>query len=177
MSTTNPQQVGYGCADLLYDHHSTPIFTYAYWLVGNRERASELVQQTFLEAFRTLPNTGMPRASYLSLLRIATRMALAAPDEGPVACPAYQDLAQEAICETADILQTDDWAALGNLPVQYRAVLLLTVQEKLSYDEIAQVLALSPDDVMGNLAQARLAFRAALRGETNNTPTRGYSPR
>jgi RNA polymerase sigma-70 factor, ECF subfamily len=159
MSTTHPRQAAFECADQAYSDFSIPIFTYAYWLVGNRERASELVQQAFLESFRTLLNTDTPRALYLSLLSIATRTVLAALDQG--VCPAEQDSDQGAVTTLLQTAANPVQVALGSLPVRYRAVLLLTVQAKLSYDEIAQVLTHSPDGVMRDLAHARQAFRAS----------------
>ncbi len=39
----------------IYDDYKTPIYNYIYHLVGNREQADDLTQDTFLKAFKALP--------------------------------------------------------------------------------------------------------------------------
>ena len=52
--------------------------------------------------------------------------------------------------------------ALGALPAEQRAVLVLRVFEELSYDEIAETLELSPGTVMSRLFRARERLARAL---------------
>ena len=39
----------------IYDEYKTPIYNYIYHLVGSREQADDLTQDTFLKAFKALP--------------------------------------------------------------------------------------------------------------------------
>ena len=41
--------------DRIYDEFKTPIHNYIFHLVGNREQAEDLTQDTFLKAFKALP--------------------------------------------------------------------------------------------------------------------------
>jgi RNA polymerase sigma-70 factor (ECF subfamily) len=55
--------------------------------------------------------------------------------------------------------------ALRELPARQRQCLLLQVRQELTYEEIAETLALSVNTVRNHLAQARAALRRALEQE------------
>jgi RNA polymerase sigma-70 factor (ECF subfamily) len=59
--------------------------------------------------------------------------------------------------------------AVGNLPGEQRAVLLLVCVEGLSYKAAAEVLEIPLGTVMSRLARARLAVGRALEGESRTT--------
>ena len=53
-------------------------------------------------------------------------------------------------------------SAIDGLPVHYREILLLCEVEEMSYEEIAQVLAIPMGTVMSRLYRARRALRSLL---------------
>jgi RNA polymerase sigma-70 factor (ECF subfamily) len=53
--------------------------------------------------------------------------------------------------------------ALAGLPVQFREILLLCEVEEMSYQEIAETLAIPMGTVMSRLFRARKALRGVLR--------------
>jgi RNA polymerase sigma-70 factor (ECF subfamily) len=53
--------------------------------------------------------------------------------------------------------------AVDDLPVHYREALLLCEVERMSYQEIAEILSIPIGTVMSRLARARKAVRASLR--------------
>lgn len=61
-------------------------------------------------------------------------------------------------------LRLDLAAALGRLPVEQRAPLLLVTIEQLSYAECADVLGIPIGTVMSRISRGRSALRAALDG-------------
>src|SRR5207237_6122032 len=56
----------------IYDEYKTPIYNYVYHLVGDREQADDLTQDTFLKAFRALPKMDANLKLSAWLYRIAT---------------------------------------------------------------------------------------------------------
>ncbi len=113
-----------------------PIYNYVYHLVGDREQADDLTQDTFLKAFRALPKMDANLKLSAWLYRIATNTAYDALRRRKlIAWLPWQDLDHEpADVESADpqeIYGTTEMvrAALRRMPQQYRAALLLYTQE------------------------------------------------
>jgi len=78
------------------------------------------------------------------------------------------DSSEEDFLKT--ITDKDISTALGELPEQYREVVLLSDVEGLSYAEIAEMLEIPPGTVMSRLHRGRKALQKALWGyvESNN---------
>jgi RNA polymerase sigma-70 factor (ECF subfamily) len=147
----------------LYRAHQRPITAYLVRLVGNRETAEDLCQETFLKAMRAWERHD-PHASAVSwLYRIATNAAydslrrqralrwtsldhandLAGPESG----------AEERVLAGA-IMR----AALARLPPGHRAALLLT-SGGYTAGEVASALRCSPTAVRMRLYRARARLR------------------
>lgn len=142
---------------------------------GLGARAEDLTQETFLRVFRGLHAFDPGGAARLStwIFTIATRVALNELRAGKAAevdidgrlerlaagdAPAH-DVARRQLGERLA-------AAVGALPAQARAVLLLSDVFELSYDELARALELDLNTVKSRLHRARAAVRAQLsRGD------------
>jgi RNA polymerase sigma-70 factor (ECF subfamily) len=61
--------------------------------------------------------------------------------------------------------------ALGELPIAYREMILLSDIEELSYKEIAQVLAVPIGTVMSRLSRGRKMLRQALLADSPGRST------
>src|SRR5205085_1413099 len=156
--------------DQIYDEYKTPIYNYVYHLVGDREQADDLTQDTFLKAFRALPKMDANLKLSAWLYRIATNTAYDALRRRKlIAWLPWQDLDHEpADVESADpqeMYGTTELvrAALRRMPQQYRAALLLYTQEGFSYSEIAQALNIAESGVKMYLSRARQSFHRSLQ--------------
>lgn len=163
--------------EMLIDHYQTPLFRYVYRLLGDRGNAEDVVQETFIAAWRGLPTITTPAAFRGWLYQIATRRAFDAlrarrpqvewpseDDVHPSSVNAKQgnhdDPAQLAVqMAQFEALQQ----ALATLPPQQRAAWSMQRIDGLSYDEIATALSLPVSTVRGRIARARqtLAERMA----------------
>jgi RNA polymerase sigma-70 factor, ECF subfamily len=150
----------------IYDEFKTPIYNYIYHLVGNREQADDLTQDTFLKAFRALPRMDANLKVSAWLYRIATNTAYDALRRRKlIAWMPWQDLDHEpADVESADPQETIGTselvhAALRRMPRHYCAALLLYTQQGLSYAEIAAALDIAESGVKMYLSRARHSFR------------------
>jgi RNA polymerase sigma-70 factor (ECF subfamily) len=152
---------------VLVERYWDRLYRWLYHLTHHRHAAEDLVQETFLKAFANLTQfrTGsnfqawLFRIAYNSFVnqwrgseraRQAFPRRLPAPEEGPV----EQVLGREALQLLA--------RAVGRLPADYRAAFLLRVEEGLSFQEIAAVLAIKPETARWRVFKARQKLMAVL---------------
>ena len=154
--------------DALYRQHSRSVARICRALLRDNAEAEDATQQVFLSAHRALLHGAAPRepAAWLATIarnecwaRIRARMStpLATPDGSAdrVARP-LDEAIQRAELETL-------WQALADLPRPQRDAFLLREIRGLSYDQLAEHLALSHASVRSLLGRARQRLRLRLR--------------
>ena len=152
------------------------LFYYVRRLVGGERDAWDVLQQTWLAAYRAMPTLQEPRALRAWLYRIAHRQAVshlrhvgAMPDAGAAgiddAGHVPGDVDDPSFpAETADRVH----AGLSALSLAHREVLTLHFLEDASVEEIAAVLEVPAGTVKSRLFHAKRALRAALeRGDAS----------
>jgi RNA polymerase sigma-70 factor (ECF subfamily) len=148
---------------------SADLYRYAYWLCHSQMQAEELVQETFLRAWRSLHSLRNERAAKSWLITILRRehartyqrRALAVvegadPDEFGAS---RSDVRPEVV-----LLRR----ALRQLSERYREPLLLQVLGGYSTHEIGETLGLSKEAVLSRLFRARRKLRATLEGNEDD---------
>ncbi len=150
------------------------LYNFAHWLTQNRDEAEDLVQETYAKALKGFgsfqPGTNF-RAWIFRILRntfLTSRTGLAATrtvpleseDEPEQTAAVSRETPESILLEQAGQQQVQ--AALEQVPVIYREVLLLCDVEEMSYQEIADTLGVPIGTVMSRLYRARKALRAAL---------------
>ncbi len=163
--------------EALVDHYQTPLFRYAYRLLGDRGSAEDVVQETFVGAWRGLPTLTSTAAFRGWLYQIATRRSFdllrvrrpqpTAPDEEDERRGSLGDAARDRddpaqmVVRRAQVQALQ--AALATLPPEQRAAWSMHQIDGLSYDEVAVALRVPPSTVRGRIARARqnLAERMA----------------
>jgi RNA polymerase sigma factor (sigma-70 family) len=159
---------------VLYDRYAGPLYQYAQRRVGP-EIAQDLVADTFVAALRSRSRYDLGRPDARPwLFGILTRelshhrrgetrryraLARAAPD---VATEAPTERVVEAV--TAGAVRAPLAAALAALSARDRDVLLLIAWGDLTYEEVADALAIPVGTVRSRLHRARSRLRAALGG-------------
>lgn len=170
MSGAHPQSGSFeDLAMPLFDQ----LYNFAHWLTQNREEAEDLVQESYAKALKGFssyrPGTNF-RAWIYRILRntfLTSRTGLKAtstvPLEGDEDGP---DLAVEHETPESIFLNRSHahqvQAAIQDLPVQFREVLLLCEVEEMSYQELAETLGIPIGTVMSRLSRARKMLRARL---------------
>jgi len=141
--------------------HLNAAFNYARWLTRNDAEAEDVVQEACLRALRFLSSLreGDARPWLFAIVRNtwysqASRAANAAPAAPPVVDPADDTLDPEQ-----RLLQRDTVArvraALEQLPIEFREVVLLREIEGLSYKDIAEAVHVPIGTVMSRLSRGR----------------------
>lgn len=151
-------------------NHGRFLYTVAYRLTGNDADAQDLVQEVLLRVRRGL-ETYRPGSLEGWLSRIATnafldevrrrrrRPTVALPDE-PDRVLAGAAGADEALAATA--LPDDVQDAIRALPDDFRAVVVMCDVVGLSYEEIADELAIPIGTVRSRLHRGRAVLRGVL---------------
>jgi len=168
----------------IYDEYKTPIFNFIYHLVGNRELADDLTQDTFYKAFKAISRMDASLKLSAWLYRIATNTAYDALRRRRLITwtslpeldhePADVDHAdpQETIGTTELVRQT-----LEQMPKQYGLALQLYTQHGLTYAEIAKALGIAESGVKMFLSRARHSFREHYRALEAGTVVNRTKPR
>lgn len=144
---------------------------HAWRLLGDAERAKDMVQEAWLEILRGLARLQDVAAFPAWAYRIVTRRCQRAFQRGAreivafdteaseAAAPATEDDAGEFTAELSNVV-----AAIGKLPPLQRAALALFYIEELSVAEIAIATDVPPGTVKTRLMHARRKVRALLEG-------------
>lgn len=153
--------------------YGADLFRYAMWLCGNEALAKDLVQETFLRAWKALDKLKDEKAAKSWLITILRRE-YARTFERKV--PKFTDVETVVVPEDRE-LEPDDQAEvqllrqgiLGLAP-KYREPLMLQVVFGLSCEEIAGELGISKSAVMTQLFRAREQLKTKLQkdGVTGN---------
>jgi len=149
------------------------LYNSAHWLTQNREEAEDLVQDTYAKALRGFssfqPGTNF-RAWMYRILRntfLTSRAGLKATvpleEDDDLAPPATVDTQTPEMVLIDRSQQELLRATIDELPIRFREILLLCEVEEMSYQEIADTIAVPIGTVMSRLSRARAALRAALR--------------
>jgi RNA polymerase sigma-70 factor (ECF subfamily) len=165
---------GVDIAALVVAHHA-PLYRYAYRLCGCPAEAEDLTQQAFLVAqqkLHQLREADRAVAWLFAVLRSCFLKSLR--KQRPAGGQAF-DIEVEHLAVAAPEVDEIDHeqlaAALGELPEEFRVVVLMFYFEELSYQEIARQLAIPIGTVMSRLSRAKGHLRMRL-----TPPAAGNSP-
>lgn len=146
--------------------HLRVLYGTAYRMTRNSHDAEDLVQETFLRAYRGFdrfePGTNM-RAWLFTILHRARTDAFRKAGRSPQTVELLDDgpgvpAAQEALAANTQEIER----ALGSLPEVFRSAVVLRDVEEFSYDEIARILEVPIGTVMSRIHRGRTLLRAAL---------------
>src|SRR3981081_296279 len=166
---------GSGQADATGIEHLDGLYSYAMVLSRNHAEAQDLVQETYVRAIQAMGRlrAGSNMKSWLfTILRNIWFNQLRKRRNGPqmVEIDVWDDVANsvaEPSKNSHDLyvskLETEQVrAAIQELPVQFREIILLREYEDLSYREIASILHCPVGTVMSRLGRTRAKRRTLL---------------
>ena len=157
----------------LAQEYGTDLYRYAMWICGNDALAKDLVQETYLRAWKALDKLKDKKAAKSWLITILRRE-YARTFERKV--PKFTDVENVVVPEDSE-LEPEDRTELRllrqgilQLAPKYREPLLLQVVMGYSCDEISKELGVSKSAVMTQLFRARGQLKTQLQkdGVTGN---------
>lgn len=154
----------------LVDRYRGPLYGFVLRMVKRPAIAEELVQETFVRAYRAAPRFEPTASVSTWLFQIAARLAMNEAArahharevmiDGPDV--ASNSAGPDAALESLELGRAIE-EALDQLPLQQRAAAVLARYEEMSYREIGHVLDISESAVDGLLQRARRRLMTALR--------------
>src|SRR5947207_7454222 len=170
--------------DAIVQQYRRKVFNVAYKFVGRHEEAEDLTQDIFLKIFKAL-GTFDRRANFqtwiISISRNLCidhyrsvrkeRQTIAREVDAPDLQPPSRDRTPYALAEHQD-LRAQLKQALEALPETLRTAVVLRDLQELSYQEIADRLALPEGTVKSRINRGRLELAHQLRRLQENQPVR-----
>ena len=153
------------------------LYNFARWLTQDATEADDLVQETYAKALRGFSGFQLGTNFRAWIFRILRNTFLTS--RTGLKSTAFEDEEMEAIASThptpeAVLIQQADremvQQALTEMAIPFREILLLCEVEEMSYEEIAQVLAIPIGTVMSRLYRARKALRGLLLDKFKGGP-------
>lgn len=160
--------------DLLVARYQRRLLRLVLRLLRDQAEAEDVVQETFLKAYRALPRFRGEAAFYTWLYRIALngarnailRRRLRGAPQGVVPSQLPAPLPEigtpESMLLSKQVMLAID-AALEALPLELRTAIVLREIEGLSYEEIAQIMECPLGTVRSRIFRAREAIARRLR--------------
>lgn len=144
------------------------LYRYAYWLCHEKQVAEDLVQETFLRAWRALDSLKDEKAAKSWLITILRRENARRFERKRFEMSEYEEA---TITDTKSVSNEqqieNDWLRekITQLPTEYSEPLLLQVLGGFSGEDIANMLNLNKNTVMTRLFRARNQLKEALEAK------------
>lgn len=160
--------------DALVRRHRLPVLAIVRPLVGSREMAEDVVQDTFLTGYRNLGALREPERFGSWLVTIARRRAILASASAKRDRTAMQEVLDKAVLNQSGALREPEtnvlrrtelervWAALRGLPPELREPLALQALRELSLPQIAALLEVPVSTIKWRMHEARRRLRRQL---------------
>ena len=150
--------------------YSSWLYRYAYWISGDRSVAEDLVQETFLRAWRFLDSLKEEAAAKSWLTTIVRRENARRFERKQLE---YSDVEMDTIPATQSDFDARPEVlalriALKNLPANHREPLILQVIEGYTLEDIAEIMSLPSNTVATRLNRARQKLKHQLEGLGDN---------
>jgi RNA polymerase sigma factor (sigma-70 family) len=156
--------------DEVVREHADRVYRLAYRLTGNTHDAEDLTQETFIRVFRSLasykPGTfegwlhRITTNLFLDMARRRSRVRMEGLPEDTDRIVGDGPSPEQVYSDTH--LDPDLQAALDELPPEFRAAVVLSDVEGLSYEEIGATLGVKLGTVRSRIHRGRQALRTAL---------------
>ena len=159
--------------------HIDALTTFAYHLTYSEEDAKDLVQETFLKAYRAIESYmegtnakawlfKILKNAYINQYRKKSRRPAQVDFEEFIG---YQDKDESNIAEYQDLraeifenlLGDEVTVAINSLPIDFRTVILLCDVEGFTYEEISKIIDIPIGTVRSRLHRARNMLKDKLR--------------
>lgn len=147
----------HAAVEVLFDRHNEALLSFSRHMLGRHEEAEDVVRAGFEQALRVVRRHDRPVHLKALLFTIARNRCVAALESRPRG-DARVDLhgLDPEVARDADLQQLA--GALGRLPLDQRAVLLLRELETHTREEIAAIAGCPADKADALLAEARTAL-------------------
>lgn len=148
----------------LVESYQLPLLRMCTLQLRDADLARDAVQETFIKAYRALPDFRGECSQRTWLMRIAinTCRDMQRSWWHRHVCTMQEDMVVETQGVNDDAIAVTD--AISKLPPKLKEAVLLYYYQNMQLDEMAEVLHIHPSSVSGRLKRARNKLRAELKG-------------
>ena len=158
----------------LYKIYCQKISNYLFRMTGSREESEDLAQDTFIQAYKKLSSLREPQKFQSWLFRIAQNNVFqkyrgrqpvieSIDEEALTDWSKLQQLTTPQMEPEAEVLSVELEAviarAIAQLPEKYRTVFVLSAIQRISYQEISEIVNRSLASVKSDIHRARIVVR------------------
>jgi RNA polymerase sigma-70 factor, ECF subfamily len=147
--------------EVIYRRYASKVFNYFWYRTGHdKALAEDLMQETFLRAFKHLPKYRSQEAKYLTYLLSIAHNLLIDHYRKPQSIP-VEDLSTDSVPHeiTEELERKSEaealWRAIQTLPQKNRDALLMFYHNEMPIKEIAKVMNTTENAVKLNLSRTR----------------------
>jgi len=151
--------------NLLIERYSDRIYSYFLKLIQDKDEAMSLTQETFYKVYKGLKNFDISKDFFPYLIKIAR-------NEGVNFLNKYKRVESVSYDDTLNYEKSESFdkkvildEALKKIPKEDREIILLFYMENLSYEEIANLLNISIDNVKVKLHRAKEKLKKFLEAK------------
>ena len=144
------------------------LYRYAYWLCHEKQVAEDLVQETFLRAWRALDSLKDEKAAKSWLITILRRENARRFERKRFEMSEYEEATiTDTVSQSNEQRIENQWLRdkIAQLPSEYSEPLILQVLGGFSGEEIASLLDLNKNTVMTRLFRARNQLKEIVESE------------
>lgn len=151
--------------ELLVKHYHADLYRYALWLCKDPDTTKDIVQETYLRAWKSLDSLLDPKATKAWLFTILRRENARRFERKQFD---YDDTEQDSLIDSSALSAGQVYdneklrSKISQLPLDYREPLILQVLAGFSSNEIAKLLDLNVNTVNTRLFRARNKLRSLL---------------
>lgn len=152
----------------LVERYKLPLYKVMYRMVLNQDDAEDMVEEAFIKAYRAIQRFETGKSFFSWICRIAVNNAINyLKKERRGMMQNIETIEHRLVAKkgnpvemTREKLLTEKvHIAMAKLPEDFRAILVLRVEENYSYQEISKILKIPKGTVMSRLARARQKLR------------------
>jgi len=162
----------------LYKIYSRKIANYLFRMTGSREESEDLAQDTFIQAYKKLSSLRKPLKFQSWLFRIAQNNVF---QKYRGRQPVIESIDQDDLTEWSELQQLTTpqmepeaaalsvelegviARAISQLPEKYRTVFVLSAIQRISYQEISEIVKRSLASVKSDIHRARIVVREKVK--------------
>ncbi|WP_432459184.1 sigma-70 family RNA polymerase sigma factor [Agarivorans sp. QJM3NY_25] len=162
--------------EALVQAYNRDVYRYAYWLVRDKHIAEDIVQETFLRAWRSLDSLKDEKAAKSWLITILRRENARRFERKQLNLVDIEDHSvTDAHSLSSEQQIENEWLRrqIDKLAPEYKEPLLLQLIGGFNGDEIAEMLELNKNTVMTRLFRARNQLKDALEDNQNRGQSNG----
>lgn len=158
--------------EALVHAYNKDLYRYAYWQCKSKALAEDMVQETFMRAWKALDKLENIKAAKAWLFTILRRELARHYQRNAASESSLEEIKFENIPGDEGIGDIEHFnlnRAIKALPDEYREPLLLQVIGGYSCDEIAKILDIKPGAVMTRAFRAKQKLRQVLLGNKSDS--------